>query len=104
MRHRLLAEPGTVVVKVGTNVLANAEGVLDRDRIASLAHQLHAVRERGWRVVLVSSGAIGAGAPGASMIRDPRLDEYLRAYREGRLSLPESAIGARPVDSPQPRR
>lgn len=49
-------------------------------------------------------GAIGAGAPGASMIRDPRLDEYLRAYREGRLSLPESAIGARPVDNPHPRR
>ena len=79
MRHRLLAEPGTVVVKVGTNVLANAEGVLDRDRIASLAHQLHAVRERGWRVVLVSSGAIGAGVGKLNLGKRPTDLPHLQA-------------------------
>ncbi len=52
---------GTVVVKVGTNVLADASGKLDAVRIQSLADQIHRARAAGWRVVLVSSGAIGAG-------------------------------------------
>ena len=51
----------TVVIKVGTNVLADPTGRLDRHRIQSLADQLHRVRSGGRRVVLVTSGAIGAG-------------------------------------------
>jgi len=60
-RSAVLAKPGTAVVKVGTNVLADSTGRLDRARIQSLADQLIRVRSAGWRVVLVSSGAIGAG-------------------------------------------
>lgn len=60
-RSAVLSRPGTAVVKVGTNVLADATGRLDRARIQSLADQLLRVRAAGWRVVLVSSGAIGAG-------------------------------------------
>ena len=79
MRHQLLAEAGTVVVKVGTNVLANAEGVLDRARIASLAAQIHSVRARGWRVVLVSSGAIGAGVGKLNLGKRPTDLPHLQA-------------------------
>ena len=79
MRHQLLAEAGTVVVKVGTNVLANAEGVLDRARIASLAAQIHSVRSRGWRVVLVSSGAIGAGVGKLNLGKRPTDLPHLQA-------------------------
>lgn len=50
-----------VVVKVGTNVLADAGGRLNAARIQSLADQLHRLRAGGRRVALVSSGAIGAG-------------------------------------------
>ncbi len=60
-RAAVLARPDVAVVKVGTNVLADAAGTLDRGRIQSLADQLLRVRGRGWKVVLVSSGAIGAG-------------------------------------------
>lgn len=60
-RQELLATAGTVVIKVGTNVLADPSGALDRRRIASLAAQVQRVRESGRRVALVSSGAIGAG-------------------------------------------
>jgi len=60
-RRAILAKPGTVVVKVGTNVLADAAGRLDAHRIRSLAGQIGRWRAAGWRVVLVSSGAIGAG-------------------------------------------
>ena len=60
-RRRILATATTVVVKVGTNVLADATGVLDRHRIQSLADQVQRVRLGGRRVALVTSGAIGAG-------------------------------------------
>ncbi|MCU0703103.1 MAG: glutamate 5-kinase [Fimbriiglobus sp.] len=60
-RLPFVSSPGTVVVKVGTNVLADAAGTLDAERIRSLADQIQRARAKGWRVVLVSSGAIGAG-------------------------------------------
>ena len=60
-RDTILSAAGTVVVKVGTNVLADPTGRLDRGRIQALADQLHRVRSAGRRVALVSSGAIGAG-------------------------------------------
>ena len=60
-RLKWLSTPGTAVVKVGTNVLADASGKLDRARIVSLAGQIHRLRAAGWKIVLVSSGAIGAG-------------------------------------------
>jgi glutamate 5-kinase len=61
VRQELVAGAHTVVVKVGTNVLADAGGQLDRARIQSLADQLHRIRAAGRQVALVSSGAIGAG-------------------------------------------
>jgi glutamate 5-kinase len=60
-RQAVVAAAHTVVIKVGTNVLADTAGHLDRHRIQSLADQLHRIRTGGRRVVLVSSGAIGAG-------------------------------------------
>lgn len=60
-RLPFVSSPSTVVVKVGTNVLADASGTLDATRIQSLADQIQRARQTGWRVVLVSSGAIGAG-------------------------------------------
>ena len=60
-RQVLLKRVKTVVVKVGTAVLADSDGRIHRRRISSLARQMSGLRERGMRVVLVSSGAIGAG-------------------------------------------
>jgi len=50
-----------VVVKVGTQVLADEAGRLSADRIATLAGQVSRLAQGGRRVLLVSSGAIGAG-------------------------------------------
>ena len=61
LRIAAVQKAHTVVIKVGTNVLADANGQLDRERIQSLADQLHRVRAGGRKVVLVTSGAIGAG-------------------------------------------
>ncbi len=60
-RLEILAHARSVVVKVGTNVLSTADDRLDEDRIRSLAAQLHGIVASGRKVVLVSSGAIGAG-------------------------------------------
>ena len=69
----------TLVVKIGTNVLSQADDTLDDSRFDALAAEVHHVRQTGRRVVLVSSGAIGA----ANLIsevrcRIPRIEPVLR--------------------------
>lgn len=61
VRQEVIATATTVVVKVGTNVLARPDGTLDPARFQALADQIHRLRASGRRVALVSSGAIGAG-------------------------------------------
>ena len=61
VRQDVVASAHTWVVKVGTNVLAAADGTLDHDRIDQLAEQIVAIASTGTRVALVSSGAVGAG-------------------------------------------
>jgi glutamate 5-kinase len=61
LRKDIAAAATTVVVKVGTRVLTNADGKLNDIRIAQLAEELSSLREAGRKPVLVSSGAVGAG-------------------------------------------
>ncbi len=61
VRQEVIALAHTVVVKVGTNVLTHADGTLDPVQLQSLADQVQRIRQTGRKVVLVSSGAIGAG-------------------------------------------
>jgi glutamate 5-kinase len=61
IRQEVAATATTIVVKVGTQVLTQAEGKLDEKRIHNLADQIHQVMKTGRKVVLVSSGAVGAG-------------------------------------------
>ena len=53
--------PHKLVVKVGTNVLTRADGSLDVTNISHLVDQLAELKQRGYQVILVSSGAVGAG-------------------------------------------
>src|SRR5437763_8016138 len=78
-RQAVVAGAHTVVIKVGTNVLADAAGQLDRHRIQSLADQLHRVRAGGRKVVLVSSGAIGAGVGKLGLGKRPSDLPHLQA-------------------------
>ena len=61
LRQEIAQRSDTIVVKVGTRVLTRDDGTLHRKRIASIAEQLHSMMVAGRRVVLVSSGAVGAG-------------------------------------------
>ncbi|HXD86565.1 MAG TPA: glutamate 5-kinase [Urbifossiella sp.] len=79
VREAIVARADTVVIKVGTNVLADAAGELDRRRIQSLADQLHRIRSAGRKVVLVSSGAIGAGVGKLGLGKRPADLPHLQA-------------------------
>ena len=70
-RTSVISNARLAVVKVGTNVLADASGRLDRHRIQSLADQLARVRAQDRQVVLVTSGAIGAGVGKLGLVRRP---------------------------------
>ena len=61
VRQELATVAKLVVVKVGTRVLTRQDGTLNTDRIRSLAEQIHRLRQSGRQVVLISSGAVGAG-------------------------------------------
>lgn len=60
-RKRLLQEIRTLVLKVGSTVLSSPETGVDLRFQGAIARQVAAFRERGIRVVIVSSGAIAAG-------------------------------------------
>lgn len=60
-RAEVLQNAQTVVVKVGTRVITTPEATLNHERIALLAEDLCSLRAAGRNVVLVSSGAVGAG-------------------------------------------
>jgi glutamate 5-kinase len=79
VRQEVIALAHTVVVKVGTNVLTDEGGRLSRVRLQSLADQFQRIREAGKRVVLVSSGAIGAGMGRLELPRRPTDLRHLQA-------------------------
>jgi glutamate 5-kinase len=61
VRQEIATAAHTVVVKVGTRVLTGADGLLNQQRVIALAEELHQVMDSGRKVVLVTSGAVGAG-------------------------------------------
>ncbi len=61
VRQEIATAAHTVVVKVGTRVLTGANGLLNQQRAVALAEELHQAMDSGRKVVLVTSGAVGAG-------------------------------------------
>lgn len=72
LRREIIAAAHTIVVKVGTRVLTRPDGSLDESRIATLGEQLHAIRQSGRKVVLVSSGAVASGMGRLKLTERPR--------------------------------
>jgi glutamate 5-kinase len=67
------AEARRVVIKVGTRVLVQANGRPDERRFAALVSQIAALHCAGREVLLVSSGAIGAGLEALGLKTRPKL-------------------------------
>ncbi|MGN1215440.1 MAG: glutamate 5-kinase [Candidatus Cryptobacteroides sp.] len=61
-----------IVVKIGSNVLSRKDGSLDHTRMSSLVDQVVALRNSGYEVIIVTSGAVACGR---SLLKgDPKLD------------------------------
>ena len=62
--ENILQNSRKVVIKIGSNVLSNQEGVVDPERFANISHQVNRLIQQGKQVIIVSSGAgiCGVGA------------------------------------------
>ncbi len=66
-----VANARSIVVKLGTQVLTDGGSTLDRAFLHDLATQVAQVRDQGRRVLIVSSGAIGAGVGALGLDKRP---------------------------------
>lgn len=79
MRDKFLSNLKLVVVKVGTSVLASRTHPLERQAIKNIAGQVCALMDKGIKVVLISSGAIGAGMNLLGLKARPKTLQKLQA-------------------------
>src|SRR5262245_45763693 len=79
VRQEIITSAHMIVVKVGTGVLTRADATLDVERGHSLVDDLARVIGSGRKVVIVSSGAIGAGLGQLSLKRRPHDLPHLQA-------------------------
>ncbi|MFQ5861878.1 MAG: glutamate 5-kinase [Candidatus Brocadiales bacterium] len=70
-RKAIISKTKRLVVKVGTGIITTGEGLLDTTQVASLSSQIVGLRRRGYEVVVVSSGAVGAGMGELGMSKRP---------------------------------
>lgn len=61
----------TMVVKIGSSTLVGEDRQIRRNFIADLARQASELRDLGWNLVVVSSGAIACGAPKLGFSKKP---------------------------------
>ncbi len=86
--RRAVASARSVVVKIGSSALTSLEGGLDTGRLDRLADAVEARMRAGSDVVVVSSGAIGAGiAPLGLSSRPKDLATKQAAASVGQLAL-----------------
>lgn len=83
-----LAQAKRLVVKIGSHVLIQSSGKLQGKRLSALVAELARLRHAGREVVLVTSGAIGAGMQALGIKRRPdHLPELQMAAAVGQSRL-----------------
>jgi glutamate 5-kinase len=78
----------TIVIKIGTSSLTQKDGRIAIATIAALVETLTYLRSQGYRVILVSSGAVGVGCARLNLTEKPRkmaLKQAVAAVGQGRL-------------------
>ena len=56
-----MKEQKTIVIKIGTSSLTYSDGTLNKDIIKDICEATTILKQQGHKLILVSSGAIGAG-------------------------------------------
>jgi glutamate 5-kinase len=91
LRHEIAAAANIWIVKIGTRVLTTDEGLLNQERVAALAEELHDLMQAGRKVCLVSSGAVGAGMGRLGLKKRPTDLSHLQAVAAvGQTALVEA--------------
>ncbi len=75
----MIVAMGRIVVKIGTNTLTGEKGI-DKEYLDLLADQVEELRSKGHQVMIVTSGAIGAGSRRMGVKKKVRKIEYRQAY------------------------
>jgi glutamate 5-kinase len=88
LRQEILAKANCIVIKLGTGLLTDAENHLSLTRIEQVVAQIAALHQQKKRIIVVSSGAIGAGMAELGLKQRPkRLDELQAAAAIGQSKL-----------------
>ena len=74
-----MAKHKTVVIKIGTKVIASSDRSLDRQSLKTIVDQIADVLDKDIRVIVVTSGAIGAGMGLLGLKKRPVKLEELQA-------------------------
>ncbi|HMP72478.1 MAG TPA: glutamate 5-kinase [Kiritimatiellia bacterium] len=69
--RQCLQTPRRIVVKIGSRVLVQRSGRPDTRRMRELVREIATLKRRGIEVILVTSGAVGAGMQALGMARRP---------------------------------
>ncbi len=97
MRSNLFSHVKRIVVKVGSGVISDCNG-LNTAAIAQLTRDVESLLKRGYEVVLVSSGAVAAGKGDLGIVGRPRtipLKQAAAAIGQSRIiSIYEDAFRA----------
>ena len=87
-REEILENIQRIVVKVGTSILTNENGHLDIEKIRKIVLELSNLQDKGYDVILVSSGAVGAGMGLLNINEKPKtLAEKQMLSAVGQVSL-----------------
>lgn len=87
-KKEILGQVKRVVIKVGTTTLTHDTGLLNLERIEILVRQISNLHNHGYEVVLVTSGAIGAGMGKLNLNERPKnLPEKQAIAAVGQVAL-----------------
>src|SRR5258705_11392857 len=88
LRNDMLGNASRLVIKIGTGLLNDAQNRLSLPQIEQIVAQLAALHEAKKQIIVVSSGAIGAGMSELGIKQRPkRLDELQAAAAIGQSKL-----------------
>jgi glutamate 5-kinase len=79
MRKKCIASAKRIVVKVGSAILTDEKGKLDRGKLTSIVDQVVELKKAGNQMILVTSGAIAAGLERLGMEERPSAIPELQA-------------------------
>ena len=86
----MAASTRILVVKIGSSTLTDEAGHIDHSYLSQVARQVSQLRDQGWQVIIVSSGAIACGLESLGMDQRPSDMPSLQAA----ASVGQSAFSA----------